>query len=138
MKASAIAGTVVGLATGGWMFAEYAAGLHDDPSGAGRWTGFFALVFPVLGAYWLAARIASVSWPIVCREGLIFGGIGGLVGGVAIFLYFKVVNPGFSINGQTVDAGAQAMMGFVSSLILGTILTIIMVAIARRRGQRNG
>lgn len=40
MKPSIIAGIGVGLATGAWMFAEYALGLHDDPAGVGRWTGF--------------------------------------------------------------------------------------------------
>lgn len=138
MKPSIVAGIGVGLATGAWMFAEYALGLHDDPAGAGRWTGFLALVFPVLGAYWIATRAVLPTWPQVLRVGVVFGVSGGLVGGAAIYLYFTVVNPGFSIDGSTVDAGTQALVGFVGSLVLGPTLTSIMVAVVRRRNQANG
>ena len=138
MKASLLAGTVVGLATGAWMFAKYAAGLHDDPGGAGRWTGFLALAFPVLGAYWLARRIVPAPWTVMLREGLVFGAVGGIIGGAAIYLYFTVINPGFSIDGQKVDAGGQALMGLVGSLVLGTILTLIMAAIVKRRRPSHG
>ena len=138
MKPSIIAGIAVGLATGAWMFVEYAVGLHDDPAGAGRWTGFLALIFPVLGAYWLATRAVMPSWLLVLREGIIFGAMGGLVGAAAIYLYFTGVNPGFSIDGQPVDAGTQALIGLIGSLVLGSILTLIMAAMVRRRSQANG
>lgn len=138
MRPSIVAGIGVGLATGAWMFAEYALGLHDDPAGAGRWTGFLALAFPVLGAYWIARKARLPSWLLVLREGLVFGALGGLIGGAAIYLYFTVVNPEFSIDGKTVDAGRQALIGFVGSLVLAPILTFIMVAVARRRSPANG
>jgi len=138
MKPSIIAGIGVGLATGAWMFAEYVLGLHDDPAGAGRWTGFLALVFPVLGAWWIAIKATLPTWPQVLRAGLVFGVVAGLVGGAAIYLYFAVVNPGFSIDGHVVDAGAQALIGFVGSLVLGLILTHIMVVLVRRGRPANG
>ncbi len=104
---------------------------------AGRWTGFLSLVFPVLGAYWLVAKAVPPAWPRALREGLIFGAVGGLVGGAAIYLYFAFVKPGFSVNGRTVDVGTQAMVGFIGSLILGPILTLIMHAIFGRTRRKN-
>lgn len=138
MKPSILAGICVGLATGAWMFAEYALGLHDDPAGVGRWTGFVALILPLLGAYWLATRALRPSWPQAIREGLLFGLMGGVVGGAAIYLYFTVVNPSFSIGGRAVDAGAQALTGFTGSLILGPILMLAMTAVFRRKGGSHG
>lgn len=135
MKRSTLAGVAVGLATGAWMFTEYALGLHDDPNGAGRWTGFLALIFPALGAYWLVTREARSAWSRVWRDGLLFGAAGGVVGGAAIYLYFAFVNPGFNIDGRTVDAGVQALAGFFGSLVLGPILTLIMQAIFGRKGH---
>ncbi len=137
MKPSILAGICVGFATGAWMFAEYALGLHDDPAGAGRWTGFLALVFPMLGAYWLVKKAPSLSWTLAIREGLLFGLMGGVVGGVAIYHYFTVVNPGFSVGGRVPDAGAQALAGFAGSLILGPILTVLMAAVFGRKGGAN-
>ncbi len=138
MKPSILAGGCVGLATGAWMFAEYALGLHDDPAGAGRWTGFLALVFPVLGAYWLVKEAPQPSWTLALRDGLLFGLVGGVVGGAAIYLYFTVVNPGFSVGGRAVDAGVQALAGFAGSLVLGPILTVVMKAFFGRKGGSNG
>lgn len=138
MKPSIVAGICVGLATGAWMFAEYALGLHDDPDGAGRWTGFLALVFPLLGAWWIATRAVLPTWLHALREGVFFGVTGGLVAGAAIYLYFTVVNPGFTIDGKALDAGTQALIGFAGSAVLGPILTLIMVTVLGRRKQANG
>ena len=138
MKPSILAGICVGLATGAWMFAEYALELHDDPAGAGRWTGFLALVFPALGAYWLVTKAPRPSWTLALSDGLLFGLMGGVVGGAAIYLYFTVVNPGFSVGGRAPDAGAQALAGFAGSLILGPILTVVMKAVFGRKGGAHG
>jgi hypothetical protein len=138
MKPSIVAGIGVGLATGAWMFAEHALGLHDDPAGVGRWTGFLALVFPVLGAGWIATRTAMPTWPKVLREGLVFGVLGGLVGGAAIWLYHAAVNPGFSVDGRPVEAVTQALVGFVGALVLGTLLTLVMAAAVGRRSRAHG
>lgn len=135
MKPSILAGLAVGLATGGWMFAEYALGLHAEPAGAGRWTGFLALLFPVLGARWLVARTPLRGWGHAGREGALFGLAGGVVGGAAIYVYFAVVNPGFrGAGGQPVSAGAQALAGGLGALALGTVLTLAWHALGRRRG----
>lgn len=133
MKSALTNGMAVGLATGAWMFAEYALGLHDSPTGAGRWTGFLALVFPALGAWRVGARSGLRSWSEAGREGLLFGCVGGAVGAAAIWLYFAVVNPGFSVGGRTVAAGPQAAAGFVGALVLGTLLTLAAFAVARRK-----
>ena len=134
MKPSILAGIGVGLATGGWMLAEFALGLHDDPAGAGRWTGFLSLAFPILGACWLVAASRPHTRTQALREGFIFGGTGGLVGGAAIYVYFAVINPGYAIEGRAADAGAQALLGFTGALVLGTILTMTVHAIVRQKG----
>lgn len=137
MKTPILAGLAVGLATGAWMFAEYACGLHDDPAGAGRWTGFLALIFPVLGARRIAAKAPPRRWALVWRNGLVFGLTGGAVGGAAIYLYFALVNPGFSLGGRPVSAGGQAGMGFIGSLVLGTVLTALLHALSGRKGNSH-
>ncbi len=138
MRPSIIAGAAVGLATGAWMFAEYAVGLHDDPEGAGRWTGFISLIFPVAGAYWLVTRPKFSFWGVAVREGLFFGAFGGLVSGIAIYLYFSVLNPSFRIDGHTVSATTQAVVGFVTSMILGPILTLVVYVFVKGRKRTNG
>ncbi|TRD10928.1 DUF4199 family protein [Erythrobacter insulae] len=139
MKPSITAGIAVGAATGAWMFGEYALGLHDDPEGgAGRWTGFLSLVFPVIGAWWVVRHAVLSSWSEAMREGLIFGAAGGLVGGAAIYLYFTAVNPGFRLDGGSMDAGAQALYGFVSALILGAVLVVSLYGFSKRGRNTNG
>jgi len=138
MKPSLLAGLAVGVATGTWMFAEYALGLHDDPAGVGRWTGFLALLFPVLGARWIAARSALRGWGHAARAGLVFGCIGGLVGGAAIYVYHAHVNPGFRLAGRPVDAGTQALAGALGALVLGLLLTVTWHALLRKRNNSHG
>lgn len=138
MKHALLAGLATGLATGAWMFAEYALGLHDDPAGAGRWTGFLALAFPVLGAWWIARRARLPSWSRVLAAGLVFGAVGGLVGGAAIGVYFGLVNPGFSVDGRVVDPGTQVLAGFLGALVLGTLLTLVMAALTGAGRSQDG
>ncbi len=139
MKPAFALGIGVGLATGAWMFAEHALGLHDSPTGAGRWTGFLALAFPALGAWRLGARSGLSSWAQAARAGLVFGSAGGAVGAAAIWLYFAVVNPGFQIGGRPVAPGPQAAAGFVGALVLGALLTLAAFAWSRRSsaGRRS-
>ncbi len=138
MRPSIRAGIAVGLAAGAWMFGEYALGLHDDPDGgAGRWTGFLSLIFPVIGAWWLASKAGLSSWIDAAREGLIFGASGGLIGGAAIYCYFAMVNPGFQLDGHAVDAGSQALAGFVGASILGLTFVLILYALAGRGRSAN-
>ena len=139
MKPSIKAGIAVGMATGAWIFGEYALGLHDDPGGgAGRWTGLLPLIFPVIGAWWVVRTALLSSWSEATREGLIFGATGGLVGGAAIFLYFRAVNPRFRPDGDSLDAGAQALFGFIGALILGTVLVAILYGLSKPRRNSNG
>lgn len=138
MKTSILAGLTVGFLTGLWMFGEYALGLHDDPTGAGRWTGFLSLIFPLLGAYWIVSKSPRQGWGMATRDGVTFGLTGGAVGGAAIYLYFAVVNPGFVVDGHPVDAGTQAVAGWSGSLLLGTVLTVIMHAIFGRKKKSHG
>lgn len=137
MRHSIKAGMAVGLATGAWMFTEYAQGLHDNPAGAGRWTGFLSLIFPVLGAWWLVRRAVPPSWAVATREGAVFGLTGGLVGGAVIYAYFALLNPDFAVAGQPVSAGRQAFIGFGGALFVGVLLTWFFYGVAGRRVARG-
>lgn len=135
MKPSITAGVAVGLATGAWMFGEFALELHEGAGGgAGRWTGFLSLIFPVVGAWWVVRSAAPSSWRAVMREALLFGGASGIVNGAAVYLYFTAINPDFSITDGSIDAGAQALAAFVGALVLGAILFVLLHTL-RRRGR---
>ena len=132
MKLALIYGIATGVATAMWMFAEYFLGLHNDPAGIGRWTGFFALIFPVAAAYVLVRRDRKHSWSATLLQGIAFGASGGLTGGATIYVYFAWLNPDFAIEGQKADPVMQSVSGFVSALILGIILIAIMRAIRKK------
>lgn len=139
MKPSITAGIAVGLATGAWMFGEFALGLHEGADGgAGTWTGFLSLVFPVIGAWWVIRKAAPTSWSAATREGLIFGATNGLVNGAATFTYFTAINPDFSFEGRPVDAGEQALVAFVGALVLGAILIVLLHTWFRRGRKISG
>lgn len=137
MKGSVTAGAAVGMATSAWMFAEYALGLHIDPTGPGRWTGFISLIFPVAASIWLVRSLRPMSWRAALREGAIFGGVSGLVNGAAVLFYFEVLNPGFMIDGRPINGLSQALTGVAGSLFVGVVLTVMARAILGRKGYRN-
>lgn len=132
MNLALIYGIATGVATGIWMFGEYVLGLHDDPMGIGRWTGFFAIIFPVAAAFFLVRRDRGRSWPATGLQGIIFGASGGLTGGAAIYAYFAWLNPDFAIEGRKADPFIQSVSGFVSALVLGIVLVAIMRAMSRK------
>ena len=139
MRPSIMAGIAAGAGTGAWMFGEYALGLHSDPEGgAGRWTGFLSLAFPVIAALWLVRKAALSSWGEAIREGLIFGAAAGLISGAAIYLYFAAVNPGFRLASDPIDPYTQAALGFASAAILGLVLVAAFFGLLKRKRNGNG
>jgi predicted Co/Zn/Cd cation transporter (cation efflux family) len=133
MRTALLYGIVSGLATGAWMFGEFAFGLHDDPNGAGRWTGFLALVFPFAFAWLLVRHDRRATWGATLLQGLVFGAAGGLVGGAAIFAYFAVANPKIAMGGAPVDPVSQAMYGLFGALGIGIALVLVCRVLARRQ-----
>lgn len=132
MKLAVRYGVFVGIATGAWMFLEFFLGLHQ-PNSIGRWSGFLSLLFPLIAAFFLVRHEPVRSWSSAFGQGAVFGAIGGLVGALAIFCYFALLNPGFTVNGQAVDPTSQAMIGLVGALVLGILLVPIMRVFARSR-----
>ena len=137
MRLALIYGIATGVATGAWMFAEYALGLHDDPNGIGRWTGFLAIAFPIMAAWLLVRRDHKPSWAATAVQGIAFGLAGGTIGGAAIYVYFTLVNPDFAIDGKAADAWTQALSGFVGALVLGMIFVLMMRAAVGSGGQND-
>ena len=132
MKLAVRYGAVVGVATGAWMFLEYLLGFHE-PDSIGQWSGFLSLLFPLIAAFFLVRHEPVRSWSFAFGQGAVFGAIGGLVGGLAIFCYFAVLNPGFAVDGRTVDPASQAIIGLVGALILGIMLVPIMRVFTKSR-----
>ena len=135
MRLAVMYGTATGAATGAWMFAEYGLGLHDDPNGIGRWTGFLAIIFSIVAAWLLVRRDRRPSWGATALQGITFGLAGGIVGAVAIYVYFTRVNPTFAIDGQPADAWTQALSGFFGALVFGAIFVLIVRAIVSAEDQ---
>ena len=125
MKLAIRYGAFVGIATGAWMFIEFLLGLHE-PDSIGRWSGFLSLLFPLIAAFFLVRHEPVGSWLIAFGQGAVFGAIGGLIGALAIFCYFALLNPGFTVDRRAVDPSGQAMIGFVGALVLGIIFVPIM------------
>lgn len=132
MKLAVRYGALVGVATGAWMFLEFLLGFHE-PDSIGRWSGFLSLLFPLIAAFFLVRHEPVTSWSSAIGQGAVFGAIGGLVGALAIFCYFTLLNPGFTVNGQAVDPTSQAMIGLVGALVLGVLLVPIMRVFARSK-----
>ncbi len=70
MRASAWIGLAIGVATGLWMWAEYALGLHTNRADLGRLTGFASIVFPIVGLIWVLRRARSKEGRLSFRSGL--------------------------------------------------------------------
>ena len=130
MKLAVRYGVYVGIATGAWMFFEFVFGLHQ-PNSIGRWSGFLSLLFPLIAAFLLVRHEPVSSWSSAFGQGAVLGAIGGLVSALAIFCYFGLLNPGFTVNGQAVDPTSQAMIGLVGALVIGILLVPIMRVFAR-------
>ena len=132
MKLAVRYGVYVGVATGAWMFLEFFLGLHQSDS-IGRWSGCLSLLFPLIAAFFLVRHEPVTSWSSALGQGVVFGASGGLVGAVAIFCYFALLNPGFTVDGQAVDPTSQALIGLFGALVLGILLVPIMRVFARSR-----
>jgi hypothetical protein len=63
-------GLLIGLATGLWMWGEYAMGLHTTHASAGRFTGFISAVFPILGMVWALRRVRRKTGELGFRSGM--------------------------------------------------------------------
>lgn len=129
MRRAFIYGGLAAVLSAAWTLAEYALGLHGRYAEVGRYTGFLALIFPVL-AITLALRDArNAHGALTLRSGIVEGMAVSVVlavlGAVFFWCYFTLINPAFQPTGESIDAGSQAMIVFVSSLIAGLIISVV-------------
>lgn len=110
MKTLAIFGIITGLIISGWMYLEFLAGFHG--SAVGRYTGFAALIFTILGIYFgiRAYRNQEKAGLLSFWQGVLAGVVisvfAGVITAVFTYAYFRYINPGFvdymvNLNRQT-------------------------------------
>jgi hypothetical protein len=134
------------LAAGGvaaWTLVEFALGFHTTRLEVGRYTGFVGLLFPVLAVV-LALRSArrargSLGFGQGLLEGLAVTAMFAVLGGVFLWLYYAVVNPGFfadmAARGEPVSLAGQLVVAVTSSLVLGLVVSLVAAALLRRRPE---
>ncbi|MGV3589651.1 MAG: DUF4199 domain-containing protein [Adhaeribacter sp.] len=112
MKTLAISGIITGLVISGWMYLEFLAGFHG--SAVGRYTGFAALIFTILGiffgirAYRIKERAGQMNFWQGVLAGVVISVFAGLITAIFTFVYFSYINPGFvdymvNLNRQTLE-----------------------------------
>jgi hypothetical protein len=70
MRRSCGIGLLIGLATGLWMWGEYALGFHTTQADIGRFTGFLSVIFPILGMVWALRLARSHHGQLGFRSGM--------------------------------------------------------------------
>lgn len=110
MKTLSICGLITGLVISGWMYLEFLAGFHGTATG--RYTGFAALLFTILGiyfgirAYRNRERAGKINFWQGVLAGVVISVFAGLVTALFTFAYLQYLNPGFvdymvNLNRQT-------------------------------------
>lgn len=100
MKRLALYGISTGLAISAWMYTEYLFGFHATQ--IGRYTGFAALIFTILGlylgikAYRRHDKAGKINYWETVFAGIRISLVAGLITSVFTFLYLQYINPDFT------------------------------------------
>lgn len=129
-----------------WTLIEYALGFHTTRLETGRYTGFAAIVFPIL-AIWLALKAARaehggrLSFGQGLKQGAAVSAVQAVAGALFFLVYFTIVNPRFfdalAASGQTSTAGEQVTILLVSSFVAGLVISLIAALLMRRSHARD-
>lgn len=140
MRDSLWIGLGVGVATGLWMWAEYALGLHTVHADVGRVTGFFSIVFPVAGMIWALRRVRTKAGRLTFRTGLphalLVSVAAALAMAVMSTIYIMWLNPQW-LTQTGMSAVAFVLQGAVAALIGGIVVGLIALAIMRTRESKK-
>ena len=143
LKRALLWGTVAAAGGAAWTLIEYGLGFHTERAEVGRYTGFIAIVFPIV-AIVAALRVAraeagTLSFGRGFREGMAVTLVFALLGALFFAVYFSAINPAFleraAAEGAPSTIGGQIALLFVSSLIGGIIISLIAALVMRRRGE---
>jgi chromate transport protein ChrA len=137
MRMSLAIGALVGLLTGGWMWAEYALGLHTTHDDIGRFTGALAIVFPLAGIVFALRRVRDRRGSLRLGEAMRHGALLSLAAAVVMFamswVYAAWLNPGWITRSPGATAAGFALQSGLSAFIGGLLLAAIVGWILGRR-----
>ncbi len=132
-------GLGVGVATGLWMWAEYALGLHTVHADVGRMTGFFSIIFPVGGMVLALRSLRTRCGTLTFRTGaplvLMVSTVATLAMAGMSTIYIHWLNPGWSAQAGTTPTGF-VLGGALAALIGGIAVGMIVFAILRTRNTK--
>lgn len=136
MLGSVWIGVAVGIATGLWMWGEYALGLHTTHAEVGRFTGFLSIVFPIAGLILALRRARLLHGALNFRAGmphiLVVSAAAALALEAMSAVYVVWINPHWLVRtGQS--ATAFILQGAAAALIGGIVLGLILLAFMRTR-----
>ena len=133
-------GLGVGVATGLWMWVEYALGLHTVHAEVGRMTGFFSIIFPVVGMILALRAVRTWHGTLTFRAGasqvLMVSAVATLAMVGMSTIYIQWLNPEWSAQAGTTPAGF-VLGGALAALIGGIVVGLIVLAIMRRRDRKE-
>lgn len=142
LKRALVFGLLAAAGGAVWTLGEFALGLHTTDLETGRYTGFGALVFPILGIVLAIragrrARGGRSTFTQAFADGAGVTVVQALAGAAFFQAYFTAINPGFfdalAAAGQKSSASEQVVILLVSSLIAGLIISAIAAAVMRTR-----
>lgn len=134
MRASALIGLAIGVATGLWMWAEYALGLHTTRADLGRITGFASVVIPIVGLIWVLRRARTQEGRLSFRSGLphvLVACAAATVSMVAMSaLYVHWIHPHW-LEQADLSASKFLLQSAMAALVGGCIVGLIALAFLR-------
>jgi hypothetical protein len=140
MGKSALTGLLVGLASGLWMWMEYAVGLHTSHADLGRYTGFISVTFPLLGLYVALRAVRNRSGRLDARTSVRHVATVSASATAAMALlawgYAAWLNPAWlAISGITsAEFVLQSVLATaIGGLVLGAIVRACMSSTDQRR-----
>jgi len=136
MRNSLMIGLLVGLATGFWMWTEFALGLHSESTDIGRFTGFLSIVFPIAGLVVALRRSRAQLGYLTYRSGtpVVLAVCGGAAATSSLMsvIYILWLNPGW-LSKAGITAAVFVAQGAVAALIGGLLVGMIVLGLLRSR-----
>ena len=140
LRTSLLIGLATGVATGLWMWAEFALGLHGSRADIGRYTGFLSIVFPVAGTvgalYRARLRAGRLTLAIGLRHVAALAPSAAAAMALMAGVYIRWLNPAWAVQANlsepmfVLQAGLSALVG---GLVIGVVVLAVLLARERRR-----
>lgn len=133
---SLLIGLATGVATGLWMWGEYALGLHGTRADLGRYTGYLSLVFPVVGAVMALGRVRAHRGYLDFPAGLPHVAALAATAAAALALmagiYIRWLNPAWRVQAGLSEP-AFVLQALLSALVGGGVIGLLVLGLMRRQ-----